>query len=563
MTNNHLVFSSDCVVSQFDVVTELKKYFLNVSEENVRGVLMTVADVEKEDIVEVYLPYIHYYYGFGASRKFGLRIKSGDELIPLSKAGLVCMMYKKGRVKQTEPKKLVTEVVFNTSVVLAMEKKDETYMYYRSIPVSSYFGVPLDESNLFHTLKSEPFICKFVPIDADDYFNSFMDIMAGIGPYGGKLQDDSTYEKDPKIYFKEMQRNYDDAKKLLRGIGRELYPILSYGDGPGIMLMAAVSLGIPLSNVRAYDPYLADYSIFPVFKDKRLPFSLFKLVVCCHSYSFCATELVNCKDILVYDRSTPHLIDKMNGLNRQWTCIRPFLFTTESCMYKLMRSFNNILLSVERDRGPLGNTVYNCLMPSYEDKIKNMNMSYVTISTSRESPVLLDVDNTLCVFTFAYYAHGNIVGTRSSSNTFHFCSFPNAFKISGENQLVVCRFNTRLAVFWSDELIPGISHYVVSPFTRIEQNGTLSKGYVYFIGLHQSFSFLYRHNIVYFLYAYSEMSSTLKYFPSVFPCAVCPLYIASKGVPYNELSKFIKRHREAAQLYHDRMDCKNEFLLET
>ena len=170
-----------------------------------------------------------------------------------------------------------------------MKEHDETYSYYRAVQCPGLFGEVLDKSTIFHKLEKECVICKFVQIEADDYFMSYMDIMADIGPYLGLLQDESSYTKDPKVYFKEMQRNYDDAKKILRGVTNEHDLILSYGDGPGIMLMAAASLGIPFKRVKAYDPYLSKYSIFPMLDKRYASMPVYDLVICCHSYSTSAS----------------------------------------------------------------------------------------------------------------------------------------------------------------------------------------------------------------------------------------------------------------------------------
>lgn len=538
-----------------EIISVLKKYCLEVEIIRLRGENMIVGRINKANVTLDMLPYIKWFYGFGSKRAFGIQpldVASGAVFCSALVSGARAGTY------GTIAKELKHGSTVTTDKSYIMVKTEKDYDYYRTIPSLSYFGSKIDDSVVYHSIPGQRIIATLESISADEYNLSYMDYMAGVSVPKAKLQDVTTYKHENRsVYFREMRRNYEDAKKILLCLKEDVKTLLSYGDGPGIAVMAYHALGLHKTpfKVYGYDPHMDDLSIHKIFAAKP-PLALFDCVLSCHSYSFCCQDFSpSFSKLIVYDRSNPAYIEKLHGIpNKMWNVLRPFLFTTFPGFY-LASQFSSVLLSVERERGPLGNNVYNCLHPSYDEMVKNIRTSYVLITNDKTNPVVMSEDNSLIVYTYAFYtSYGSYLPTGKSS-AFHFLSFPNAMNISGEDQVYVFRFNTRLCVFWSEGLISSLSSYAVTPFNRMTKSGTLIKCSLYFVGIGESFVFSYNHNLVYFLHSISGMSPTSVYKPYVAPLAMCPNYIAKYSPPFDELSRFIIRDRDKAKCYHEKMQC--------
>jgi hypothetical protein len=101
-------------------------------------------------------------------------------------------------------------------------------------------------------------------------------------------------------------------------------------------------------EVKGSDKYLALRSPVKLDEETSQTEDLYLFV---NSYSFCGMSK---KKMIVYDRQSPEMLDKVAGRSQHWIQVRPFLYVSD---ISLVSKCCFLVTNYERERGPYVNSV--------------------------------------------------------------------------------------------------------------------------------------------------------------------------------------------------------------
>lgn len=332
-------------------------------------------------------------------------------------------------------------------------------------------------------------VCVFSANTTQYRYYDFLKDMMGSVETRSQLKHESYYVNVGKEYLTDAANNYQDIVKILAEVALQGFrSVYCPGDGIGVGVMAGKMLNELGYNilVRGSDKYLSKIS--PVQLDIETQ-DIDGLYLYVNSYSFCPP--MEDKVMIVYDRQTPQMIDRINGrVPRLWYRVRPFLYVSH-VSYTSM--FHDVVTNYEKERGPMVNSVFFSMNDgSPFDKTRGKEVKVLPL-TVQES-VAIDGNNSSMVFFKGKYhvVRDKIVLTigRAPFTSYHYLSMPNDIVDATPYSVTALKFPNKAAMFWSSLEILGYDNYAVQIFSR--EGG---QGYLYYVPLSAERYIMIRYNI--------------------------------------------------------------------